>query len=146
MLGCGIICTAPSSASIPNSPWPPARWTPISVPSSLVPLVQAKLPRDFRVIQGHRCIAGGRQYTHLIISGGAGGGKLVSLVLTRKLPSESLSGGIYQAGVDRFQVVGFQSHDYLAYVISDLDASQNLQLEAALAPVVREYLAAHATG
>ena len=66
--------------------------------------------------------------------------------MTRKLPSESLSGGIYQAGVDRFQVVGFQSHDYLAYVISDLDASQNLQLEAALAPVVREYLAAHATG
>jgi hypothetical protein len=61
-------------------------------------------------------------------------------------PSESLSGGIYQTGVDRFQVVGFESHDYLAYVISDLDASQNLQLEAAMAPVVREYLAAHATG
>ena len=114
--------------------------------AALVPLVQAKLPGDFRVIQGHRCIAGGRQYTHLIISGGAGGGKLVSLVLTRKLSSESLSGGIYQTGVDRFQVVGFQSRDYLAYVISDLDASQNLQLEAALAPVVREYLAAHALG
>ena len=112
--------------------------------AGLVPLVQAKLPGDFRVIQGHHCIAAGRQYTHLIISGDAGGGKLVSLVLTRKLFSESLSGGIYQTGVDRFQVVGFESHDYLAYVISDLDASQNLQLEAALAPVVREYLASGA--
>jgi anti-sigma factor (TIGR02949 family) len=108
--------------------------------AGLVPLVQARLPHDFRVIQGHRCTAAGRQYTHLIIAGGAGGGKIVSLLLTRKLPSESFSGGVYQAGVDRFQVVGFMSHGYLAYVISDLDASQNLELEAMLAPVVRGYL------
>jgi hypothetical protein len=46
--------------------------------------------------------------------------------------------------VDRFQVVGFESHDYLAYVISDLDAQQNLQLAADLAPALREYLAAQA--
>jgi anti-sigma factor (TIGR02949 family) len=112
--------------------------------ADLVPLVQAKLPRDFRIMQGHHCIAGGRQYTHLIISSGAGGGKVVSLVLTRKQSGESLSGGIYQAGVDRFQVVGFESHDYLAYVISDLDAQQNLHLAANLAPTLREYLAEHA--
>jgi len=114
--------------------------------AGLVPLVRAKLPGDFRVIQGHHCSAGGRQYTHLIIAGGAGSGNLVSLILTRKLPSESLSGGIYQAGVDRFQVVAFESHDYLAYVISDLDAQQNLQWAVNLAPTLREYLAAHATG
>lgn len=112
--------------------------------ADLVPLVQAKLPGDFRIIQGHHCSAGGRQYTHLIISGGAGGGKTVSLILTRRQSGESLSGGIHQAGVDRFQVVGFESHDYLAYVISDLDAQQNLQWAATLAPTLREYLAAHA--
>ena len=112
--------------------------------ADLVPLVQAKLPGDFAIIQGHHCSAGGRHYTHLIIFGGAGGGKLVSLLLTRKQSGESLSGGIYQAGVDRFQVVGFESHGYLAYVISDLDAQQNLQLAANLAPTLREYLAAHA--
>jgi anti-sigma factor (TIGR02949 family) len=112
--------------------------------AGLLPLVQAKLPRDFRVIQGHHCTAGGRQYMHLIISGGAGGGKIVSLVLTRRQPGESLGGGIYQAGVDRFQVVGFESHDYLAYVISDMDANQNLQLAASLAPTLRQYLAEHA--
>jgi anti-sigma factor RsiW len=112
--------------------------------ADLVPLVQAKLPGNFRIIQGHRCDAGGRQYTHLIIAGGAGGGKIVSVILTRRQPGESLMGGIHQAGVDRFQVVGFESHDYLAYVISDLDAQQNLQLAADLAPALREYLAAQA--
>jgi anti-sigma factor (TIGR02949 family) len=112
--------------------------------ADLLPLVQAKLPGDFRVIQAHRCEAGGRQYTHLIIFSPAGGGKIVSLVLTRRQSGESLGGGIYQAGVDRFQVVGFQSRDYLAYVISDLDPQQNLQLAANLAPMLRIYLAEHA--
>ena len=107
----------------------------------LVPLVQAKLPHDFQVIQGHHCSAGGRQYTHLIMAGA--GGKMVSLILTRKQPGESLAGGIYQQGVDRFQVVGFESHGYLAYVISDLDAQQNLQWAASLAPALREYLSDH---
>jgi anti-sigma factor (TIGR02949 family) len=109
--------------------------------AGLVPLVQAKLPGQFRVIQGHHCSAAGRQYTHLILSDGS---KIVSLILTRRKPGESLAGGIHQAGVDRFQVVGFESHDYLAYVISDLGAQQNLQLAANLAPTVRDYLAAHA--
>jgi len=116
--------------------------------ADLVALVQAKLPGDFRIIQGHHCNAGGRQYTHLIIAsgaGGAGGGKIVSLILTRRQTGESLTGSIHQAGVDRFQVVGFASHDYLAYVISDLDAQQNLQLAANLAPALREYLVEHST-
>jgi anti-sigma factor RsiW len=112
--------------------------------AALAPLVQAKLPGGFRIIQGHRCDAGGRPYTHLIVAGGAGGGKIVSLILTRKQPGESLGGGIYQAGVDRFQVVGFESHGYLAYIISDLEAQQNIRLAANLAPTLREYLAAHA--
>jgi len=112
--------------------------------ADLVPLLQAKMTGDFHIVQAHHCDAGGRQYTHFIMAGGAGGGKTVSLILTRRQPGESLSGGIHQAGVDRFQVVGFESHDYLAYVISDLDAQQNLELAANLAPTLREYLGAHA--
>jgi hypothetical protein len=107
----------------------------------LARLVKVKLPGDFRVIQGHRCTAAGREYVHLIMTRGD---KVLSLLLTRKRPGESLSGGVYQEGVDRFQVVGFESHDYLVYIISDLDAQQNLQLAANIAPAVREYLAAHA--
>jgi anti-sigma factor RsiW len=109
--------------------------------AGLAPLVQARLPAGFRIIQGHHCSAGGRQYTHLIVEGG---GKILSVLLTRAEPGESLAGGIYQEGVDRFQVVGFESHDYLAYVISDLDPQQNLRVAANLALVVREFLAAHA--
>jgi anti-sigma factor RsiW len=109
--------------------------------AGLAPLVEAKLPDGFRIIQGHHCAARGRQYTHLIVAGGAGGRKIVSVILTRKQSGESLGGGIYQAGVDRFQVVGFESHDYLVYVISDLDAQGNIQLAANLAPALREFLA-----
>jgi anti-sigma factor RsiW len=105
--------------------------------AGLAPLIQAKLPANFRILQGHRCQVAGREYVHFIISSGD---KLLSLVLTRKQPGESLSGGIYQEGVDRFQVVGFESHDYLVYLISDMDAQQNLQLAANLAPVMRDYL------
>jgi len=108
--------------------------------AGLVPLIQAKLPAGFEMIQAHHCTAGGRQYTHFII---AGGGKLVSLILTRARPDESMSNGIYQAGVDRFQVVGFETQDLLAYVISDLDAQQNLRWTANLASAVRQYVAAH---
>ena len=111
--------------------------------AALAPLVQGKLPGGMRIIQGHQCVAGGRHYTHFIL---ADDRKIVSLILTRRQPGESLGGGIYQAGVDRFQVVGLESHDYLAYVISDLDAQQNIRLAANLAPMLRDYLAAHATG
>jgi len=106
----------------------------------LVPLVSARLPADFRIIQGHRCRAGARPYIHLIVSGG---GKILSVILTRKQSGESLNGGVYQRGVDRFQIVGFESHAYLVYVISDLDPQQNLQLAANIAPALREYLASH---
>ena len=58
-------------------------------PAAPLCLVQAKLPHDFQVIQGHHCSAGGRQYTHLIMA--SAGGKLVSLILTRKQPGESLA-------------------------------------------------------
>jgi anti-sigma factor RsiW len=107
--------------------------------AALAPLVQAKLPMGFHIVQGHRCHVGNRQYVHFI----AAGNKLLSLVLTRKQGGESLGEGISQEGLDRYQVVGFESHGYLVYVVSDLDAQQNLQLAANMAPAVREYLAAH---
>ncbi|MFN7993939.1 MAG: zf-HC2 domain-containing protein [Bryobacteraceae bacterium] len=105
--------------------------------AGLAPLVRAKLPADFQMVQGHRCRAGKRLYVHFIVSSGS---KLLSLVLTRKEPGESLAGGIHQQGVDRYQVVGFEHLDYLVYVISDLDPQRNLQVAANLAPSVREYL------
>jgi anti-sigma factor (TIGR02949 family) len=108
--------------------------------AGLEPLVKSRLPAGFGIIQAHRCQAGGREYVHLIVTGGS---RILSLAITRKRPGESLSGGIHQTGVDRFQVVGFESGNYLVYIISDLDAQRNLQLAASLAPMVRQYLTAH---
>ncbi len=108
--------------------------------AGLAPLLQAKLPQGFRIIQAHHCSVGQRAFTHFIV---AGGGNIVSVIVTGKQPGESLAGGIHQTGVDRFQVVGFETHDYLAYVISDLDPLRNLQCAVNLAPTLREYLAAH---
>lgn len=109
--------------------------------AGLAPLVQAKAPAGFQVIQGHRCDYKGRQYVHLIL---VNGNTLMSVILTRKETGESLNGGISQSAFDRYNVVGFENADYLGYVISDLDAPQNLQVASTLAPAVREYLAAHA--
>jgi len=108
--------------------------------AALLPVVESKLPPGFRVVSGHRCWAGRRQYVHFIVMSG---NKVLSLILTRKQPGEWFDSGIYQTGVDRYQVVGFESHDDLAFVISDLDAQQNLQVAALLVPAVRDYLAAH---
>ncbi len=111
--------------------------------AELLPLVEAKLPGDLHVIQAHRCQAAGRQFTHFIIAGaGKDQGKIVSLLLTERRPGESIS-GIDQTGVDRFQVVAFESADYLVYVISDMDAQENLALAARLAPTLREFLSRH---
>ena len=109
--------------------------------ADLTPLLQSKVG-DFRVIQAHHCEAGGRQFTHFILFGN---GKVVSVLLTRQRPGEWLSAGIHQSGVDRFQVVVFESGNELAYVISDLDVQRNLQLAASVAPTIREFLTEHTT-
>jgi hypothetical protein len=106
--------------------------------AGLEPALKAKLPAEFRILQAHRCEAGGRQYIHFILSGET---SLLSLVLTRKRAGESLNGALRQAGVDQYQVVGFETPNYLAYLVSDLPPERNLQLAASLAPTVREFLA-----
>ena len=125
-----------------KQPEPPAQMAAELGPefAGLVPLIQAKLPADFRIIQAHRCNVAGRQYVHFII---LAGGKLMSIILTRAEPGEWLDNGIQQTGVDHYQVVGFESQGELAFVISDMDAQNNLQWAANLAPTLRQYLAAH---
>jgi len=108
--------------------------------AALAPMIQAKLPADFQIIEAHHCTAGGRQYTHFIVTGSD---KVISVILTRARPGETLGPGIHQEGVDRFQVVGFESQGELAYVISDMDAQQNLLWAANLAPTLRQFLAEH---
>lgn len=113
----------------------------------LLPVVRAAVPSGYRMIMAHQCSYAGRRYVHLTLEKD---GDLLSLVVTRRQPGESLEHmtaasrhagvPIYQSAADRYQVAGFEAGDYLAYVISDLHGEQNLQIATSLAPQVREFL------
>jgi hypothetical protein len=95
----------------------------------------------------HQCTYAGRRFIHLTMRKGS---DVISLVVTRKNPDETFrtlspavgAAGvpIYQASAANYQVAGFESENYLAYVVSDLNAAANLDIAAALAPAVRQLL------
>jgi len=113
----------------------------------LLPVVRAAAPEGYRVIMAHQCSYAGRKYIHLTLEKG---GDLLSLVITRKNPGESLGGlsaagessgvPIHQSAAGRYQVAGFEAGDFLAYVVSDLKGKANLQIAANLAAGVRDVL------
>lgn len=114
----------------------------------LLPVVRAAAPEGYRVIMAHQCSYAGRKYIHLTLKRG---GDLLSLVVARKNPGESLDGlpaaaesasgvPIYQSAARRYQVAGFEAGDFLAYVVSDLQGKANLQIAVNLASGVREIL------
>ena len=47
---------------------------------------------------------------------------------------------VYRTSSESYQVAGFESENYLAFVVSDLRGEMNLQIAAALAPGVRQLL------
>lgn len=115
----------------------------------LVPLVKARVPEEFRIILAHQCGYQGRRFVHLTLTNGS---SLLSLVITRKQPGESMQAltvsdhasgvAVYQAAAQNYDVAGFETDQFLAYVVSDLGARQNLQIAYALAPSVHQFLAA----
>jgi anti-sigma factor (TIGR02949 family) len=114
----------------------------------LVQLVKANVPDQYRIIMAHQCGYKGRRYVHLTMSDGV---HLISLVIARKQEGETLEmlqpalrpGGIpvYQAAAERFEVAGFETARYLAFVVSDMRGGQNLQIAGGLAPAVHNFLA-----
>jgi hypothetical protein len=117
--------------------------------AGLIPLVQARVPDEYRVIMAHHCTVKARSYTHLVLRSPSA---LLSLIITKKHAGESFSAvklepvlqaagvPVYRARASRFQVAAFETQAYLAFVISDLPAESNLQLAAALAPSVQGFL------
>jgi hypothetical protein len=47
---------------------------------------------------------------------------------------------LYRGGAEPFQVAGFETPAYLAFLISDLPEEKNIQLAATLAPGVHAFL------
>jgi anti-sigma factor (TIGR02949 family) len=116
---------------------------------NLVPLVRERVPADYAVMIAHQCKFEGRSFVHLILSNQQ---TLLSLVLTKKNGEafdQNNVGAIVQAsGVPLHQmsaqnlaVAGFETRDYLAFVVSNLDTNNNLQIATKLAPAVRDFLA-----
>jgi hypothetical protein len=115
----------------------------------LVPLVKSRVPEEYRIILAHQCGYQGRRFVHLTLSNGS---NLLSLVITRKQAGETLQGlaasrqpsgvTIYQATARNYDVAGFETGQFLAYVVSDLGAKRNLEIAANLAPSVHHFLAA----
>ncbi len=115
----------------------------------LAPLVEERMPREYRVVLAHRCGYRGREFVHLALKSDT---KLLSVAITEKRAGEDFSAenlmsvldrsgiSIYGQGVEGFQTAGFESRDHLAFVVSDLTKEGNLEFAAGLAPAVRRFL------
>src|SRR5262249_21366706 len=115
----------------------------------LLPLVQGKLPGDFRIIMAHQCAYKGRKFVHMALRNDS---KLLSLVIAFKQDGETFTkeslapvlsdAGIpmFTAGAQRFEIAGFESDKHLVYVVSDMSPSRNMEILTALAPGVRDLL------
>lgn len=113
----------------------------------LVQLVRANVPDQYRIVMAHQCGYQGRRYVHLTLRDGA---HLISLVIAKKQDGETLqklspalrASGIpvYQSAAERFEVAGFETDQYLAFVVSDM-RGRNLQIAGSLAPAVHNFLA-----
>ena len=115
----------------------------------LVPAVQAKLGPDYKVVDGHRCTANNRQYIHLILTGSED--RILSVVITEKKNESFMQTDavavmkasgipIYRDRQGKYEIAGFESDKYMAYVVSNLDRDSNLNVASALAPVVYRHL------
>ncbi|PYR96277.1 MAG: hypothetical protein DMG16_28310 [Acidobacteria bacterium] len=115
----------------------------------LLQVVQQRLP-GFELLEGHICSIPGsdRKYVHFITRGH---GTILSVILTERngaaLPRDKLllsadsSGlGIYQDHLSGMEIAGFESGQYFAFVVSDLNQKELLQLARGLAPALNETL------
>lgn len=114
----------------------------------LVPLVKDRVPQGYTMMAAHRCSPQGRDLVHLILTDQQ---TLLSLVLTKKDgesfgeadPSAVLKTPLvplYRAHSQDLEVAGFETRDYLAYVVSGLAMESNLQIASSLAPLVNDFL------
>jgi hypothetical protein len=115
----------------------------------LVPVVAKLIPHDYRIEMAHQCRYHTRRFVHLTMRKGS---PLVSLVISRRgdgesferdqlVPALTQSGiGIYQGSAQRFEISGFETPDYVVYVVSNLSREDNRDIMLALAPSVASFL------
>jgi anti-sigma factor (TIGR02949 family) len=115
----------------------------------LLQVVQERLP-GFDVLEGHICSIpnSDRKYIHFITRGR---GTILSVILTERSGAAFPRGkllvtadpgtlGIYENRLSGMEVAGFESGTYFAFIVSDLNQKELLQLARGLAPVLNETL------
>jgi hypothetical protein len=116
---------------------------------SLVPAVRERVPQDYTLMVAHRCDYQGRNFVHLILTRPQ---TILSVILTKKngaafdesnLNTVLKASGVplYQMRLQDLEVAGFETRDYLAYVVSGLPQADNFRLASSLAPSVRDFVA-----
>lgn len=113
----------------------------------LLPVVRASVPAGYNIVMAHQCTYNNRKFVHLTLEKN---GSLVSLVIARKQSGDSLEGlsvsgdpagvPLFESKAERYRVAGFDAGLFLAYVVSDLRGTENLQVAGDLAPEVRRFL------
>lgn len=115
----------------------------------LVSLVKEHAPQDYTIMVGHRCDYKGRNFIHLILTNQK---TIFSIILTKKngeafdksaLATVLQGSGapLYRARMQDQEIVGFETRDHLAYVVSGLPQEAHFQLASGLAPSVHNFLA-----
>jgi anti-sigma factor (TIGR02949 family) len=117
---------------------------------ALLGVVKAKLPSDFSVRMAHQCTFRSRTFVHVALKSDS---NLMSLVLTRRRPGETLSsngiapvitkGGLklYGESAQRFRMSAFETPTHFAYLVSDGPPSETHRMLLVMAPEIRALLA-----
>ena len=116
--------------------------------NGLVTMVEQKIPGSYKIVVGHRCASNGRKFVHLILKSPQ---TTYSLLITRKNgeaftqqnAAAIIQGSdipIYDTRMKDLEVAGFETRDYLAFIVSDLGREDNIQMASKLGPVVRDFL------
>jgi hypothetical protein len=111
--------------------------------AGLLGVVQQNLP-GFEILEAHICSIPGssRKYVHFITRGR---GTILSVILTKNDGAQLPSGGefrsaaaghvnLYRAHQQGMNAAGFESREYLGFVVSDLDTNTTLQIADQLVP------------
>jgi hypothetical protein len=115
--------------------------------AGLVSILKSQAP-GFEIVVAHRCHVDDREFVHLILRNQE---RACSLVITKKngesFPADEAAGNqtkataTYRARTREYEVTGFETREFLGFVVSNLPTSENRILASNLAPVVRGFLA-----
>jgi hypothetical protein len=115
----------------------------------LSPWIREIVQDDFHVLLEHQCKYRNRQYVHFALGRED---ERLSVILTRKQEGESFGRDqlvpalqaagvpIYSADADQFEIAGFETDEYLAFVVSNLPREDNLRIAQALTPELQVFL------